>query len=132
MNHSDLCEVISIESLEAKDALIKQAIEEFFRGDEQDTEQQQWLKPQIEFAQTNKEELPEPEKIIIHLHFWEGLSISEISESMALPNQLVKNIMEEAIHRLRLNYLVEFSVRKPSRESDVKNIKRIKSMELVS
>lgn len=66
----------------------------------------------LEFATRSIEELPTPEKTILQLFFWENYTIEEISLVCDLPITLTKNLFNEAIHRLRLNYLGEFSVRR--------------------
>ncbi len=113
MNHLDFCEVVSIESLKARSELIKQSAFNYFDlQNNQKAEEKFPTEKQIQFARMNKEELPEHERAIIHLHFWEGMTFSEIAEFMNIPYTLVESIKDEAIHRLRLNYLIEFSMNK--------------------
>ncbi len=72
-------------------------------------------KQQIDFITRSIDELPTPEKTILQLHFWNSYDIEEIAFICDLPKTLTENLFKEAIHRLRLNYLIEFSVPKGCR-----------------
>ena len=101
----NLCELISIESLKARSELIKKSARMSLEEKKEFP-----TKDQIQFITTNKDELPKLEQTIIHLHYWENLSISEISEMLEMNYKIVTQIKNEAIFQLRLNYLIEFSV----------------------
>jgi DNA-directed RNA polymerase specialized sigma24 family protein len=106
-------EFVSIDSLRARSELIKKSALEFFDDLHKDEQRCTRINgDHIEFARNNKEELPEHEKVIIHLHYWENMTISEISTFLNIPYKLVEMMKNEAIHRLRLNYLIEFSQKK--------------------
>jgi RNA polymerase sigma factor (sigma-70 family) len=107
----NLCELISIESLKARSELIKKSAQTYIDIKQEETKKFP-SEAQVQFINNNKDELPEPEKAIIHLHFWECLSIYEISEMLGMSPKVVTQIKDEAVHRLRLNYLIEFSAPK--------------------
>jgi RNA polymerase sigma factor (sigma-70 family) len=111
MNHSENYEVVSIDSLRTRYEIIQQSKTIYDLNESAPRKEKQFpTKEQIQFINANKNELPEHELAVVHLHFWEGMTISEISEFIKLPYSLVKNLLNEAIHRLRLNYLIEFSM----------------------
>ena len=120
MKTINFCEVISIESLKAKSEIIKKLAQEYIKNQEKTEEILSPTQDQINFIKNNKEELPELEKAIIHLHFWEEMSISEISEMLDMSYKTISQIKHEAIHRLRLNYLIEFSAPKSKSKSKQK------------
>ena len=64
-------------------------------------------KEQIEFVSRSVSELPEHERVIIYLYFWKELSLKEVAGICDLSLSLTKKILDEAILRLRLNYLIE-------------------------
>lgn len=74
----------------------------------------QFREDQIQFINQEIETLPEHEKNIIKLRFWECYTLDEIAFIHDLPLTIIKNIFNEAIHRLRLSYLIEFSKPKDS------------------
>ncbi len=108
----NLCELISIESLKARSELIKKSTRLYLKENQEEERKKFPTEKQIQFIKMNKDELPELEQTIIHLHYWENLSISEISEMLKMNYRLITQIKDEAIHRLRLNYLIEFSIPK--------------------
>lgn len=69
---------------------------------------------QVQFINQELEVLPTPEKTILQLKFWHNCTLPEIAFICDLPLTLTKKIYDEAIHRLRLNYLIEFSKPKDS------------------
>ncbi len=122
MNHSENYEVVSIDSLRTRYEIIQQSKNIYdFNECESRNKKRFPTKEQIQFIHKNKDELPEHELAVVHLHFWEGMTVSEISEFIKLPYSLVKNLLNEAIHRLRLNYLIEFSmsITKPQKTKGV-------------
>lgn len=74
----------------------------------------QFRKDQIQFIQEEMKTLPEHEKNILKLRFWYNYTLEEIAFIHNLSLSLVTNIFNEAIHRLRLNYLVEYIAPKNS------------------
>ncbi|MFY7991927.1 MAG: sigma factor-like helix-turn-helix DNA-binding protein [Bacteriovoracaceae bacterium] len=70
---------------------------------------------QIMFITREVNYLPEHEQPVIYLFFWEDCSIKEIASMCGLSQSLTRKIFGEAIHRLRLSYLIEFSVPKNNR-----------------
>lgn len=79
----------------------------------------QFREDQIQFINQEIETLPEHEKNILKMRFWECYSIDEIANIHDLPQTLIKNLIDEAIHRLRLNYLIEFARPKEIQTSEV-------------
>lgn len=69
---------------------------------------------QIQFIQEEIEIIPEHEKNILKLRFWYNYTLEEIAFIHDLPLNLITNIFNEAIHRLRLNYLIEYTKPKDS------------------
>lgn len=69
---------------------------------------------QIQFINNQIEALPEHEKNILQLRFWHCYTLEEIAFLHDLPLTIIKNLFDEVIHRLRLNYLIEFSKPKDS------------------
>lgn len=74
---------------------------------------------EIQFITQSVDELEPSEKTVIYLFFWRNYSLKEISYVCDLSLSLVQKIFDEAIHRLRLNYLIEFSKPKKSARSYV-------------
>ena len=74
----------------------------------------QFREDQIQFINHEIEALPEYEKNILQLRFWHCYTLEEIAFINDLPLTLIKNLFDEAIHRLRLSYLIEFSKPKNS------------------
>lgn len=74
----------------------------------------QFREDQIQFINQEIEALPEHEKNILQMRFWHCYTIEEIAFIHDLPLTLIKNLFDEAINRLRLNYLIEFSKPKDS------------------
>lgn len=70
---------------------------------------------EIQFIGQTVEELPPSEKTVIYLYFWRNYTFKEIAYVCDLSQSLVQGIFDEAIHRLRLNYLIEFSIPKNQR-----------------
>lgn len=70
---------------------------------------------EIQFITQSVDELPESEKTVIYLYFWRNYSFKEIAYLCELSQSLTQKIFNEAIHRLRLNYLIEFSAPKNNR-----------------
>ncbi len=70
---------------------------------------------QIKFINRSVQELPVSEKAVIYLYFWENYTFEEIAFICDLSQLLIQEIFDEAIHRLRLNYLIEFSLPKYQR-----------------
>jgi DNA-directed RNA polymerase specialized sigma subunit len=125
------CEVISIESLRARSELIRKSAMTYLEDEKDEVKKEKKKIPsqkQIDFAKTNKDELPEHEKAIIHLHYWENFTIRQIADFFGLSYKLVQLIKNDAIHRLRLNYLIEFS--QPKKKGEVR--KRKSHLERVS
>ncbi len=74
---------------------------------------------QIKFITRSVSELPPAEMAIIHLHFWNDYTVKEMASFCGLSQTLTQKILDHAIHRLRLNYLVEFSIPKEMTRSYV-------------
>ena len=72
---------------------------------------------QVQFINHELEGLPAAEKTVIQLKFWHNYTLEEIAFICDLPLTLIQKLFDMAIHRLRLNYLVEFSTTKNVRES---------------
>jgi DNA-directed RNA polymerase specialized sigma subunit len=70
---------------------------------------------QIQFITQSVEELPPAENAVIYFHFWGNYTLEEIAFVCGLSQTLIQEIFDEAIHRLRLNYLIEFSIPKHNR-----------------
>jgi DNA-directed RNA polymerase specialized sigma24 family protein len=69
----------------------------------------QFREDQIQFINQEIETLPEHEKNILKMRYWECYSIDEIAFIHKLPQTLIKSLIDESIKRLSLNYLIEFS-----------------------
>jgi DNA-directed RNA polymerase specialized sigma subunit len=74
----------------------------------------QFREDQIQFINQEIETLPEHEKNILKLRFWHCYTLDEIAFIHDIPITYIKHFYDEAIHRLRLNYLIEFSKPKDS------------------
>ena len=70
---------------------------------------------QIMFITREVNYLPVHEQPVIYLFFWEDRSIKEIASMSRQSQLLTRKIFDEAILRLRLSYLIEFSVPKENR-----------------
>lgn len=70
---------------------------------------------EIQFITQSVDELPPSEQTVIYLYFWRNYTIKEIAYVCDLSQSLIQKIFNEAIHRLRLNYLIEFSIPKNQR-----------------
>lgn len=64
---------------------------------------------QYQFINQEIETLPEHEKNILKMRFWECYTIEEIASFHKLSQTLIKSLIDEAVHKLRLSYLIEFS-----------------------
>ena len=69
----------------------------------------QFREDQLQFINTEVEALPEHEKNILQMKFWHCYTLEEIAAIHDLPHDIIKSMFDESIHRLRLNYLIEFS-----------------------
>lgn len=74
----------------------------------------QFREHQFQFINQEIEALPEHERNILKLRFWECYTLDEIAFIHDLPLTLIKKKFDETIHRLRLSYLIEFSKPKDS------------------
>lgn len=79
----------------------------------------QFREDQIQFINQEIEALSDYEKNLLKLRYWECYSIDEIASMHALSQTLIRNLIDEAIHRLRLNYLIEFAKPKIKQTSEV-------------
>lgn len=69
-----------------------------------------FTKRQLKFASRAINELPLSERIILKMYFKHCYKLKEVAFICDLPLSLVTKIYHQAIHRLRLNYLIEFSL----------------------
>ena len=79
----------------------------------------QFSQDQIQFINQEIEVMPTPEKTILQLKFWHNYTTEEIAFICDLSQTLIKKLLDEAIHRLRLNYLIEFSKPKEIHDREV-------------
>jgi hypothetical protein len=70
---------------------------------------------QICFINKSVNRLPVPDKTILKLHFWGDYTLDEVAFIYDLPLSLVEKVYNRAIHKLRLDYLIEFSLPKCNR-----------------
>lgn len=106
-------QLISLETSLAKKMLSKKIVKNY-----EDLKRQ--IRPtdkQIRFARAALADLAGYERSIVEFHFWNNYSVSEIAYIFGLPKTLIKRLLDEAIHKLRLSYLIEFSAPKDKVEN---------------
>ncbi len=101
-------EEISIELESTKVELVKKSLDIY----EESKRHVPLTDEQIVFASESLDELAEYERSIVLLHYWKDYSVEDIAYVCDLPSTLIKRIIDEAIHRLRLSHLIEFSAPK--------------------
>lgn len=77
---------------------------------------------QLCFISEEMKDLPSGEQTILTLHFWHNYTLEEIAFICDLPQTLVEKLFAEAIHRLRLNYLIEFSIPKNTQGHELNSL----------
>jgi hypothetical protein len=101
---------ISIDSIIAKKEIIKISLEIYERAKRcKDPSDEQ-----IAFIHKGLEHLEVHERCILIFKFWGNYSVKEIARKFEAPECFIEKIMKEAINRLRLHYIIEFSAPKSS------------------
>ena len=94
--------ISSINSMAVRGELIKKSFDKF--NCKAHKTKSHYSKKDLEFAKCCKDFLPDHERIVVHLHFWEELSLIEISHVLHVSFKLVDLILQNAIKRLRSIY----------------------------